>query len=384
MPRGAWGLLWAYRLLDKMRAWPILYLFYITDQVARQMVKLVTMRFCCVGLALALAVAVLAGCVGGKPSPTPVRQVLSPTQEVEAAEVSEAQATPTPEQAPPTPRPTDTPAPTPAPTDTPTPSPPPTQAPTAVTTQTTAEAPTPMATSVAAPSLQLQQPAPARVFATSDGSIPGLTRLRDPSPGPPFTILVSSVIVGQDSYKVTGIVRNDGTETYEGVGVYGNFYTYDPTYNPNSEAKLKDRSLYPHGHVMAECPCTFLKPGQECPFSLETYARDYVAYALHAEGQPIAFFKWHEEASVVLSGVSVGRDAVGNVRITGLVVNKNDFPVKSATVAGTLIDAGGRIVSLGSTIVLGDIEPGGSAPFDLRIKYAPYARYELSVEGVRY
>lgn len=171
---------------------------------------------------------------------------------------------------------------------------------------------------------------------------------------------------------MTGAVRNDGTEAYEGIGILAAFFTAD------------DGELRQHGPVEALVPCPFLQPGGECPFSVEIYARDYVAYTLHPEGQPLSFFMWHEGAPAVLSGLGVGRDAAGNVRITGVVVNRNEFPLKSVTIAGTLLGANGEIVSLGRTIVLGDIEPGGRGAFDLRIRYEPYYRYEVQIQAVRY
>jgi hypothetical protein len=33
--------------------------------------------------------------------------------------------------------------------------------------------------------------------------------------------------------------------------------------------------------------------------------------------------------------------------------------------------------------VLGNVEPGASVAFDLRIEYQPYAHYELFVQGIQ-
>jgi hypothetical protein len=174
------------------------------------------------------------------------------------------------------------------------------------------------------------------------------------------------------------VVRNDGTETHEGVGIHATFYTLGPSGQGAGEDEL-----YPHGPVDAYCPCPFLEPGAECPFSVEIYERNYTAYGLHPYGQPIAFHTAHEPASITVSNLRVSNDGIGNVRVTGMVTNKNDFAIKSATIAGALLDADGRVLSEGSTVVLGGVEPGASASFDLRIKYKPYARYELYVQGVR-
>ena len=122
------------------------------------------------------------------------------------------------------------------------------------------------------------------------------------------------------------------------------------------------------------CPCPFLEPGAECPFSLQMYPRNYEAYRLHAMGEPVLY---RHPAPIAVSALNVSSDGIGNVRITGMVTNKNGFTVTNATVGGALIDDGGRVVSAGGTIVLGDLPPGASASFDLRIQYEPYARYQL-------
>ncbi|MBN1887831.1 MAG: hypothetical protein JW850_07560 [Thermoflexales bacterium] len=280
---------------------------------------------------------------------------------------------------------------TPAPTFTPLPSstPAPTIAPTATA------APAKLASSSAGRS------APVDASTTINADSPGIERVEDTDPGPPFDIQVDTLSVEDGKYKVTGVVRNDGSETYEGIGVLGTFYVSGPqgdgmTFSrppgrdaapvptPVKVSNPDKKVLWAHGPVQARCPCPFLEPGAQCPFSLEIYARDYVSYRLHPTGQPAAFHTWHEAASMSVGSLNVSNDGIGNVRITGQVVNKNDFVVKSATVAGQLLDTEGRVVSEGSTIVLGDIAPGASARFDLRIKYEPYARYELYVQGVRY
>jgi hypothetical protein len=87
---------------------------------------------------------------------------------------------------------------------------------------------------------------------------------------------------------------------------------------------------------------------------------------------------------VTLTGVTARSDGVGYVRITGQVVNENDYPLKSVTVTGTLIDGGGQIVSMATTTVVGEIAAGESRSFDLRVPYAAYARYEVSGQGARY
>ncbi len=280
------------------------------------------------------------------------------------------------------------------PTSLPTPTSRPTQTP-APTLAPTAAAQAEPAKSAAASPAQ-----PASASATGDVSSPGITRLEDTDPAPPLSIQVDTLRVEDGKYKVTGVVRNDGSETYEGVGVLGTFYVSGPQGEgmafpafppgkgappptPEKIANPDKKVLWAHGPIQARCPCPFLEPGAECPFSLEIYARDYAFYRLHPTGQPAAMHTWHESASVTVDGLTVSNDGLGNVRITGKVINKNDYALKSATVAGTLQSAEGQVVSEGSAIVLG-IGPGASASFDLRIKYEPYARYDLYIQGVRY
>jgi hypothetical protein len=194
----------------------------------------------------------------------------------------------------------------------------------------------------------------------------GLERIPVTTPGSPFTILVDDIHIKADgNYKVTGRVRNDGTEIYEGIGVHGTFF---------------DGEEGRYGPVSVHCPCPFLEPGAECPFNLEIYPRDYVALELHPKGQPVGY---RQPAPVAVSVLTVSNDGIGNVRITGTVVNENGFAVRNATVAGVLVDTSGRIVSVGWTLVLGEIAPGGSASFDLRIEYEPYSHYRLYVQATQ-
>jgi hypothetical protein len=76
-------------------------------------------------------------------------------------------------------------------------------------------------------------------------------------------------------------------------------------------------------------------------------------------------------------------DGIGNVRITGTATNANPFDVANVTVVGVLTDGGGAIVSLGSTLLAGDLAPGEAVPFDLRIEFEPYASYRLFSVGTR-
>jgi hypothetical protein len=91
----------------------------------------------------------------------------------------------------------------------------PTSTPTASLTVTETVTPTSVPAEASAP--LPAQPTPVSVSATTGVPSLEITQLEDTSPGPPFTILVSTVRAEDDVYKVTGIVRNDGSETYEGI-----------------------------------------------------------------------------------------------------------------------------------------------------------------------
>jgi hypothetical protein len=123
-----------------------------------------------------------------------------------------------------------------------------------------------------------------------------------------------------------------------------------------------------------------LAPGEECPFGVEITAQDMASFLIHPDATPTE----RESASVELSDVRVIDDRTDYVRITGTATNGNPFAVKNPTVSGVLLDAGGEIVSLGSTYVLREgIAPGESVPFDVRIEKRPYARYRLYAQVER-
>ena len=135
-----------------------------------------------------------------------------------------------------------------------------------------------------------------------------------------------------------------------------------------------------YGPVEVYAACQLLAPGAICPFSLEIYPRDYVSYHLHPDASPV---EYREPVPLHLRNVRVRSDGVGHVRITGTATNENPFAVRDANVAGTLIDAHGQIASVGWTLVPGEIAPGGSVDFDLRMDHAHHARYELQAEATQ-
>jgi len=253
-----------------------------------------------------------------------------------------------------TPVPTFTPYPTytPNPTSTPLPTAtPPAPTPTAVPIATEIPAPAEAPTALPIPTASAGAPAPRDVE---------LRRIPDTDPAPPFTFLVDVIRIRQDGhYAITGWVRNDGSEIYEAVGVRASFL---------------DDEGGGHGPFDVYCPCLFLEPGAACPFSVAAYPHDYEAYRLHALGKPVVY---RQPAPLAMSALHLSDDGIGNVRITGTVVNENAFTVTEATIAGVLMDDGGRVVSVGWTLVIGDILPGDGKPFDLLIHYEPYARYQL-------
>jgi hypothetical protein len=259
-----------------------------------------------------------------------------------------------------TPLPTYTPYPTPtaSPTPTQTPTPTPTLGPTP--TETIAPTNTPTETPTPAPTRPPATPTPANT------PTPAMTRLPDRDPAPPFSIFVSANRAGEAStYKVTGLVRNDGSETYEAVGVIATFF---------------DDEGFRHGPLDAEVPFLLLNPGEVSPFSIELAARRVVSFLLHPEGRPTG----RQSAPVVVSNVALSYDGLDSVRITGVATNRNEFKIKNVVVAATLLDSGGQIVSLGFAYVLQeDITPGASVRFDVRVERQPFYRYQLYTQAER-
>lgn len=266
----------------------------------------------------------------------------------------------------PTSRPTNPPAPadTPVPTSSPTLTSSPTIAPTAteVVPPTETAAPTEAPTETPA-----SQPAQTMPVIRSVARPVELLRVPDTDPAPPFTILVDAIRLHEDGrYKVTGTIRNDGSEIYESIGVRASF--------------LDDEgNSYLPFDVFS--PCLYLEPGAECPFSLGIYGRDLVEYRLHPNGRPAD--EYLQPVSLVLSGLNASSLAIGYVNIVGTVTNASAVTVKSAVLAGELLDANGQIVSVGSTRVVREMKPGSSVPFDLYIEYEPYYRYHLHIQAVQ-
>ena len=215
-------------------------------------------------------------------------------------------------------------------------------------------------------------------------AVPALTQLEDKDPGPPFSVEISANRATVDpldaqnvTYKVTGLVRNTGSDTYtvsaihitffDASGFRGSFYRFPQPWETGGEWVW-------HGKTEAAFGCLLLAPGETCPFGVEITARNMASFLVHADATATG----RQSVPVTLSGLRATRDGSSYVRITGMATNSNSFAVKNVNVAGTLLDAGGQIVSVGSTyIVQTGIAPGGSVSVDLRLPAATYASYRL-------
>ena len=220
---------------------------------------------------------------------------------------------------------------------------------------------------------------------------PALKQLEDTQPGPPFTIEVSANMATQDSlieasqiYKVTGLVRNDGDQAYAVSTIHITFYDaegFRGTFTPAiRDGKVVGGEWHWHGETEADFAALLLAPGEVWPFSVEITAQDMASFLIHADAAPTG----RASAPVALSEIKQIDDGTGYVRITGVATNTSPFEVKNVTVAGALLDAGGQIVSVGSTYVLQeDIAPGASVGFDLRIERASFESYQLYAQAER-
>jgi len=221
--------------------------------------------------------------------------------------------------------------------------------------------------------------------------LPGLEQIPDTDPGPPFTIEISANYATQDplveksrTYVVTGIVRNDGDETYAVSDILITFYDADGfrgTFSPAiRDGKLVGGEWHWHGEVQAEFAALLLAPGEEWPFSVTITAQDMASFLIHPDAAPTG----REPAQVELSDIRLVDEGTGYVRISGTATNASTFGVKNVTVSGVLTDAGGLIVSLGSTYVLQQgVEPGASVRFDVRIEETLYVGYQLYAQAER-
>ena len=282
------------------------------------------------------------------------------------------------------------------PTQTPTPASTAPPAPTATTSpsptvEVTVAPTTPAApTSTPAPTKSASATTPRATATPQPTAVPALMQLEDKDPGPPFSVEISANRATVDpldaqnvTYKVTGLVRNTGSDTYtvsaihitffDASGFRGSFYRFPQPWETGGEWVW-------HGKTEAAFGCLWLAPGETCPFGVEITARNMASFLVHADAAATG----RQSVPVTLSGLRATRDGSSYVRITGMATNSNSFAVKNVNVAGTLLDAGGQIVSVGSTyIVQTGIAPGGSVSVDLRLPAASYASYRLYGQAER-
>jgi len=222
-------------------------------------------------------------------------------------------------------------------------------------------------------------------------SLPTPEQLPDTDPGPPFAVEISLNRVTPDplvetsrTYLVTGIVRNDGNETYAVSDILVTFYdaegfrgVFEPAIR---EGRIVGGEWHWHGETNAEFAALLLAPGEEWPFLVAIVGQDMVSFLVHPDAAPTG----RESASVELSGVQMVDTGLNYVRIRGTATNVSPFKVKNVIVSGALIDAGGQIVSVGSTFCLEeDVAPGASVRFDMRVEKESYARYRLYAQAER-
>jgi len=312
-----------------------------------------TRRLIVLSMVCALA---FAGCRQAEPAAEPP----DPTATSVPPEAPDA-APPEPTEAPP--EPTSTTVPTEAPTATSTPVPPEalteTPKPTATPTSVPTEAPT--HTPESTPTEEPDQPALPAVPAPVSTS--ALTIREDETIAPPLTVLVSAnrELPGYN-FLITGLVRNDGTENYAGLGMVATYFRADGSR---------------HGPIKTNLRCTLLAPGDMCPFTFEATARGLTEVMLHPEGYPTT--RARAQVNHYITGSWV--DGIGYVHITGGVTNPNATPVDDAAVSAVLRDGTGDIVSEGTDIVVGTIDPGATGQFEVILKYAPYVSYQLFVQA---
>lgn len=225
----------------------------------------------------------------------------------------------------------------------------------------------------------------------SAAPLAALEWIEDTNPGPPFVIEVSANAATQDplveasrTYKVTGVVRNDGDQTYAVSALNVTFYDaegFRGVFVPAiRDGKVVGGEWLWHGETEAEFAALLLAPGEEWPFEIEIVAQDMASFLIH----PDAVATDRESVPVALSDVRLVDEGTGYLRISGTATNMGAFAAKNVTVSGALIDGNGQIVSVGSVYVLQEgIEPGASVSFDVRIEKEAYTSYQLYAQAER-
>jgi hypothetical protein len=221
--------------------------------------------------------------------------------------------------------------------------------------------------------------------------VPALTQIEDRDPGPPFTVEISSNTTTQDPlveasqrYRITGLIRNDGEQSYAVSAIHVTFYDADGfrgTFTPAiRDGKIVGGEWDWHNEPDAEFAALLLAPGEVWPFSIEITAQNVASFLIHPDAAPTG----RQSVGIELSDVEIAQDSTNFVRITGTATNASAYKAKNVTVTGALLDANGQIVSIGSTYTLqDDIEPGALVGFDLRIEKEPFTSYQLYAQAER-
>jgi hypothetical protein len=183
----------------------------------------------------------------------------------------------------------------------------------------------------------------------------------DETPAPPLVVSVSSnrAFPGY-KHVLMGTVQNGGSENYAGLRLIGTFFR-------------ADGSRY--GPISVNLQCPVLAPGDLCPFRIDATDKGLTEVMLHPEGYPTT----RTTAEVTVSNVRTSLDSIGYVHIMGSVTNPNPVPVWDVTINGVLHDAAGAMVSLGTDVLVGNLEAGETATFDVPVHHQPYTGYQLFV-----
>jgi hypothetical protein len=246
-----------------------------------------------------------------------------------------------------------------------------------------AETPTP-----AAPSEKVPTPTATPILVTR---VSALTQIEDTDPGPPFTIEISGNTATQDPivadsqrYRITGLARNDGDQTYAVSALHVTLYDPDGfrgTFTPAiRDGKLVGGEWDWHNELDAEFAALLLAPGEVWPFDIEITAQNVASFLIH----PDAVATERQSMAVDLGNVKILQTSTDFIRITGTATNNGLYKAKNVTVTGVLLDTNGQMVSVGSVYVLQEnIEPGASISFDLRIEQEAFASYQLYAQAER-
>ncbi|MBN1247813.1 MAG: hypothetical protein JXC32_09155 [Anaerolineae bacterium] len=211
-------------------------------------------------------------------------------------------------------------------------------------------------TEVPAPTTERKPPTTEGIVSTS-----ALVIRDDETPAPPLIVTVSAnrEFPGYN-FLITGLVRNGGSENYAGLDIIGTFFRADGSR---------------HGPIEVNLQCPVLAPGDACPFRIDANAKGLTEVMLHPEGYPTT----RATAEVNVTNIRTSLDGIGYVHITGSATNPNPVPVWDITLNGTLVDATGAIVSLGTDVLVGSLAAGATATFDVPVRYQPYTQYQLFV-----